>query len=225
MRRLMQILTLGTTCAFFFALQQQTAQAQSEDVPRYEVGAQFSSLSLRDPSFSNHTEPGVGGRFTVNITDYLAAEAQVDFYPQNRRNASEFTGGRTTTALFGIKAGKRYKRFGIFGKARLGLVHFTRTIEGFVEVPIVGNPPFTVFIPQYRGRTEFAADIGSVLEFYPTRRIVTRLDLGDTIIRYGARPFGVQTITTPTGATVLPLTRPSETSHNFQFSAGIGFRF
>ena len=224
MRRLMQILTLGTTCVFF-ALQPQPAQAQSEDVPRYEVGAQFSSLSIRDPAFANHTEPGFGGRFTVNLTEYLAAEAQVDFYPQNRRNASEFSGGRTLSALFGIKAGKRYKHFGIFGKARPGFIHFTRTIERFVEVPVVGNPPFTLFLPQYRGRTEFATDVGGVLEFYPTRRIVTRLDFGDTIIRYGARTFGVQTITTPAGTTNLPLMRPSETGHNFQFSAGIGFRF
>ena len=224
MRRLMQILTLGTTCVFF-ALQPQPVQAQSEDVPRYEVGAQFSSLSARDPAFANHTEPGFGGRLTVNLTDYLAAEAQVDFYPQNRRNASEFSGGRTLSALLGLKAGKRYKHFGIFGKARPGFIHFTRTIERFVEVPVVGNPPFTIFLPQYRGRTEFATDVGGVLEFYPTRRIVTRLDFGDTIIRYSARTFGVQTISTPPTTTNLPLMRPSETSHNFQFSAGIGFRF
>ncbi|HEX8143319.1 MAG TPA: outer membrane beta-barrel protein [Pyrinomonadaceae bacterium] len=223
MRRLIQILTLGATCLFFAP--GEAVQAQSDETPRYEVGAQFSSLSLRDPSFSNFTEPGFGGRFTVNITDYLAAEAQVDFYPQNRSNVTESSGGRTLTGLFGLKAGKRYERFGLYAKARPGFIHFSRTIGGFSEVPVVANPPFTLFIPQYRSRTEFAADIGGVLELYPTRRIVTRFDFGDTIIRYQSRTIGVQTIGTPPTATVLPLTRPPETGHNFQFSAGIGFRF
>ena len=31
----------------------------------------------------------------------------------------------------------------------------------------------------------FSMDVGGVVEFYPSRRIVTRLDIGDTIIRYG----------------------------------------
>jgi len=31
----------------------------------------------------------------------------------------------------------------------------------------------------------FSMDVGGVVEFYPSRRIVTRPDIGDTIIRYG----------------------------------------
>jgi hypothetical protein len=60
-------------------------------------------------------------------------------------------------------------------------------------------------------------DIGGVLEFYPSSRIVTRFDAGDTMIRFGS-------VALPFGFTELNVT-PPETIHNFQFSAGVGFRF
>jgi hypothetical protein len=213
MKKQAQILALGTLCVFF-ALPQQ-ARAQAEDAPRYEVGGQFSILRRREPS--TDTRPGFGGRFTVNLTDNVAAEAQVDFYP----GESPFKGGRMTSGLFGFKAGKRYQRFGIYAKARPGFVHFSRAFAGFTEVPTTGNPPSSFFEPQFRGQTEFAVDLGGVVEFYPTRRIVTRFDVGDTIIRYKERTTNVVVVNNG----LLPFTQPGETRHNIQFSAGIGFRF
>jgi Outer membrane protein beta-barrel domain len=212
---------LGTLC-LFFALQQR-AWAQSEDVPRYEVGGQFSTLTTNNPS--GNTRPGFGGRFTVNITDYLAAEAQGDFYPSNNNVAGTFNGGRAASAVFGIKAGKRFERFGIYGKVRPGLIHFSRTLSGFHLDPNILPAP--VFVADFRGRTEFATDVGAVLEFYPTRRIVTRFDIGDMIIRYRERVTNIPVLSgdaTPT-VSLVPFTEPSVTKHNFQFSAGIGFRF
>jgi hypothetical protein len=70
-----------------------------------------------------------------------------------------------------------------------------------------------------------ALDIGGVLEFYPTRRVVTRFDFGDTIIRYGATT--INSIDGPAGGPFVttPITINGETRHSFQFSAGVGFRF
>jgi len=216
--------------ALFFALPQQQAQAQAEDAPRFEVGAQFSSLTINEPPFSDNfrTEPGFGGRFTVNLTDYLAAEAQVDFYPNdNEPFGTAYTGGRTTTGFFGAKVGKRYERFGIYGKVRPGFVRFGRTLSGFTGGTITPPDSFPFFQPEFRARTEFATDVGGVLEFYPTRRIVTRFDIGDTIIRYQDRTVGFPTFAPgpPPIAAIRFQTLPGETQHNFQFSAGIGFRF
>jgi len=211
----------------FFSLQHQ-AQTQAEDTPRFEIGAQFSSLTIREPSFGNvRTEPGFGGRVTFNFTHYLAAEAQVDFYPNNSRRESVFSGGRTATGLFGVKAGKRFERFGVFGKARPGFVHFARSLSGFIVDPNTSSFQFPVIEREFRARTEFATDIGGVLEFYPTRRIVTRFDIGDMIIRYKERTFMFPTFSPgpPPATGVVFNTFPSETRHNFQFSAGIGFRF
>jgi hypothetical protein len=65
----------------------------------------------------------------------------------------------------------------------------------------------------------FSMDLGGVVEYYPARRVFTRLDLGDTIIRYGTyREQGAL-------FSRAIIERPSETKHNLQFSAGVGFRF
>ena len=204
------------------------ARAQAHDAPRFEVGAQFSSLTIQEPSFSSEfrTEPGFGGRFTVNLTDYLAVEAQGDFYPNDNGRGTEFDGGRTTSGLFGVKAGKRFAHFGVFGKARPGFVRFGRTLSGFT-VPQNNTSQFPFAIPEYRARTEFATDLGGVLEFYPTRRLVTRFDFGDTIIRYRERTLNFPSFNagTPPTVTLFPVTRSGEVLHNFQFSAGIGIRF
>jgi hypothetical protein len=55
--------------------------------------------------------------------------------------------------------------------------------------------------------------------------LVTRFDLGDTIIRYGSSTFnGLSTDASGT-ITIFPIPINAETSHNFQFTAGVGFRF
>src|SRR3712207_9510038 len=70
-----------------------------------------------------------------------------------------------------------------------------------------------------RRRTYFSADLGGVLEFYPSSRIVTRFDFGDTLIRYGRRT--ARTVIAPG----IPATIDPSTTHNFQFTAGIALRF
>src|SRR6059036_2708615 len=64
-----------------------------------------------------------------------------------------------TSVLLGTKAGIRWTRFGVFGKSRFGLWRFTRTY--------------------------FAADVGGVLEYYPSPHTALRIDSGDSIIFYG----------------------------------------
>ncbi|MEK6281283.1 MAG: hypothetical protein AABN95_13100 [Acidobacteriota bacterium] len=57
-------------------------------------------------------------------------------------------------------------------------------------------------------------DLGAVLEFYPSRKLLTRFDVGDTIIHYG-NEAAFPSATSP----------GSRRNHNLQVSAGIGFRF
>lgn len=200
------------------------SRAQTE-TPRYEVGAQFSLLSLNEPNSSLYrTEPGFGGRFTVNLTDYLAAEAETNFYPNQSILNNTNTAGRAFSGLFGAKIGKRYNRFGIYGKVRPGFVSFSEGASTYVSIP--GNTSPFPFQFERRRATHFATDVGGVLEFYPSRRIVTRFDAGDTIIRYNRRTInepGFFSINAP--SSLIPVTLPSETKHNFQFNAGIGYRF
>ncbi|HEY7784702.1 MAG TPA: hypothetical protein VIB00_08245 [Pyrinomonadaceae bacterium] len=56
-------------------------------------------------------------------------------------------------------------------------------------------------------------------------RIFTRFDTGDTI-HYGRRTIDGFLFDPVTGEMVIvPIPQPATTRHNFQFSAGVGFRF
>jgi hypothetical protein len=197
--------------------------AQDNELQKFEVGVHFTSLSI-DNNFDTRSGPGVGGRFTYNLTDSLALEAEGDFFPKQNQFSSFRTGGRATQGLFGVKFGKRYKRFGLFAKARPGFISFSQGLFEFVPVTQTVDPSAQLTIRTER-LTHFAADIGGVVEFYPSRRIFTRIDAGDTIIRYGQSTFNSLSVDANNQFVKAPITVPGDTTHNFQFSAGVGFRF
>ncbi len=206
------------------------ATTGDDSTPKFEVGAQFTSLTLNPPRqlagspviFGENrpqTESGLGGRFTFNLADSIGLESVINYFPTSEGVAAGAT-GRILQGQFGVKAGKRFKRFGIFGKARPGFVSFDRSVN------LVGTRPFNfggfTFIEglfETGRRTFFANDLGGVLEFYPSRRWVMRFDVGDTMIHYGER--SIRTIfVNPTFVTA-----PPEKRHNFQFTSGFSFRF
>jgi hypothetical protein len=57
------------------------------------------------------------------------------------------------------------------------------------------------------------------MEIYISRRVMTRMDFGDTMVRYGE--YAIRTFS----ASQQIARRPPETKHNFQYTAGVGFRF
>lgn len=171
-------------------------QTSSAERRRFEAGVHFSLLHYDDYG-DRLTEPGVGGRFTYNFNDNLAAEAEVNFYPR-AHEGDPTVSGRSTLALFGVKAGWRKGRFGFFGKARPGIIHFSRRLEFSCLTEDEGD----CTLPN----NNFAFDIGGVAEVYLSARTLLRFDLGDTIIRSSI--VGGYNIT-----------------HNLQFNAGVGFRF
>jgi len=196
------------------------ALAQSQDLPKYEVAAEFTTLERE--RFSGHeTAPGFGGRFTYNLSRVFSLEAAGYFFPKRCFGCRE--GGRVTEGFGGVKVGKRFENWGIFAKARPGVVSFS---EG--EFNVTGIPP-SVFsaIPFERNRvTSFATDVGGGIEFYPSKRIVTRFDAGDTIIHFTKRTTNTVLFNPLTNTfSLVPVTTPARTSHNFQFMASVGFRF
>lgn len=224
--------------AIFLLLLLNTA-ALAQDAPKFEVGAQFSVLSLNrpgllvphpiDPGFigvgpgvGKRTEPGLGARFTYNLTNSIAFEAETNLFPRSEATTT-MPGGRVFQGQFGVKAGRRFQRFGVFGKARPGFVGFTQVTK-LIDTFTIGpsgplNQVFTVGRFGVGKEVYFSTDLGGVLEFYPSRLIVTRIDVGDTIVRYGT--FHGQ----GSSLSHAIIERPAETKHNLQFSAGVGFRF
>jgi hypothetical protein len=182
--------------------------AQAQTVTRKsEVGFHYTSIKL---SAFDSREDGGGVRLAYNINDYLAVEAEGNIF--------EFSIGDHPTddvlaaqGLLGVKAGLRNRRVGVFAKVRPGVTNFPtlRVNRRFCSIllPCEGGS---------RSGNRFALDAGAVVELYPTERIIVRLDIGDTMIRFRDDSFS--------GSTTRVRIKDGF-SHNFQLGVGIGFRF
>ena len=196
------------------------AFSQSQDLPKFELAGEFTTLERG--GFDDRTEPGLGGRFTYNLNKTFSLEAAGYFFPKECFGCAN--NGRVIQAVGGLKAGKRFESWGIFGKVRPGVVSFS---DGEFNIfPTGPVTPTTMFEIRSSRVTSFATDIGGVLEFYPSKRIVTRFDVGDTITYFTRRTtnnFQFDPVTN--SSFVGPITTPARTTHSFQFIASIGFRF
>ena len=185
--RKMYIFVLAAV-ALLLTVPTKNAQAQStSETPKVEVGAHYTLLRFSD--FGTVSDNGVGGRVGYNLSDNFGLETEFNFFPQERLNFANGSSidSRRMQGLFGAKYGVRSEKFGIFGKIRPGFIRFG---EGDITPGV--------------SATEFALDIGGVFELYPTRPVALRFDVGNTLIRYGARDF---------------------TSNNLQISTGVALRF
>ena len=218
-RRARALIPVAIVC-LLLAQSNALSQSQSQPLPRYEAAVEFSSLG-RDGIGGTRNEAGVGARFTVNLNEMFALEAAGYIFP--RRCFECLEAGRMTQAVGGVKVGKRFDTWGVFAKARPGVVSFSEAqIVSFVTVVPPALFPFGL---ERERVTSFATDVGGVVEFYPSRRIVTRFDVGDTIIHFTKRTGDVVIFDGTGGTQVIPVTRPARTEHEFQFNASVGFRF
>jgi len=215
-----------------FGLTFQDARAQADE-KKFEAGGQFSLLRLTSPTVTSGSGgtisgqdremvPGFGGRFGYNISKHLALEAEGNFFPRNR----EIEGGRKIQGLFGVKAGKRFDRAGVFAKARPGFIHYEKGDFRQTGRCVILVFPLSVDCFNALATTNFALDLGGVVEIYPSKHTIIRFDAGDTIIRLGARNVAARDPSpalTGFGVVVIPVS--AQTKHNFQGSVGFGFRF
>ena len=206
-------------------------RAQSE-TRKVETSILFTAIRQNDDFYEiiEGFEPrirhnyGFGGRVTFNLTNHLAVEGEVSYHPKERFIAvgglfpPEFfgtlIGGTRTQGLFGVKAGKRFGKFGIFGKARPGFMRYSQ---------IPNCPEGDVSRCTQGARTEFALDLGGVFEYYPTSRFVLRFDVGDTLVRHRELTRANFGNLPPTPN--FPLQIGGGTTHNAQYSIAFGVRF
>ena len=215
MSRTLFILTL------IFLVQSQ-ALAQSEELPKFEVAGEFTTLE-REAFPGRRTEPGLGTRFTYNLNEMFSFEAAGYFFPKQCSQCRN--GGNAAEGLAGVKVGKRFEKWGIFAKGRPGAISFSRGALDVIVPPGVSSP-FGPVEFEFKRITTFAMDVGGVVEIYASKRIVTRFDAGDTIIHFNRRNMNT-IVFDPVANTIGPgtITIPGRTSHNFQFMTSVGFRF
>ena len=167
--------------------------------PAFEIGVHYTTLQVTE---KNDYDGGLGVRFTYNLNDYLAVEAEGNTLPQTREGG----GNNETQGFFGARLGIRKERYGLFAKVR----------PGFNTFYLLGVTPGPNSFEQ--GHTRFALDAGGVFEYYPTLNTALRVDAGDTMIQFKPGDFFYQRLDEP-----MPVSK--RFSHNLQISVGFGFRF
>jgi hypothetical protein len=157
-----------------------------------------------------------GGGVGVNLAPWVAVEGEVQLLPKDQIDTSSVMADgsvvglryerRRWTTLFGVKAGYRGERVGVFGKVRPGFTSLTdRGVECLGEVCALT----LLAVPDYR--REFALDVGGVVELYPSSRWLARVDIGSLIIRHRS--------------TAPPCAGGECTTSNLATSLGVGMRF
>ena len=172
--------------------------AQYKD-PAFEIGVHYTTLHVTE---KKDGDSGLGVRFTYNLNDHLALEAEGNGLPQTREGG----GNNETQGFFGPRVGIRKERYGLFAKVR----------PGFNTFYLLGVTPGPNAFEQ--AHTRFALDAGGVFEYYPTRHTALRVDAGDTMIQYKAGDFFYQRLDEP-----MPVSK--QFSHNLQVSVGFSYRF
>ena len=139
---------------------------------------------------------GFGARFGYNLTRHVGIDTEYNALVDDE-------GGAYAHQVFaGVKVGVRNKLGGAFVKVRPGIMtNFNKLAPTFA----------TTFATESINR--FALDAGAVFEVYPNRHWMFRVDLSDIIV-----PFDNEQ---------LLVSRPLRlgTTHNFQYSLGVGLRF
>ncbi|MBZ5494359.1 MAG: hypothetical protein LAO76_25825 [Acidobacteriia bacterium] len=147
--------------------------AIAQEFTRAEIGAETSIL-FQNRIFSL-TDVGMGERFTYNFTPSVAIESEVNGYFTNTTPKSLQDGGRAFVGLIGPKAGIRRDRFGVFFKARAGVMSFSNVLT---SAAVFGSRDTA-------RKTHAALDLGVATEFYPSARTILRFDIGRLLVRYG----------------------------------------
>jgi len=189
------------------AARAQSGAKSGSDNHKFEVGAFYTGVNLQG---SGETVNGLGARFGYDFNEHFALDAETSFFPETRLGNSEI--GEKTQTFVGVKAGVRTAHVGVFAKARPGVMFIGGATSSF-DCTGVG-PLGARCSPNHNN---FALDAGGVLELYPSSRAIIRFDAGDTIVRVRNATGGSLFFGNP--QTV------SDTTNNFQFSVGFGYRF
>ena len=169
-RCLDSIITYTILVAF---LAQFPIRGAAQDFTRAEIGVATSELNRN--RLIPVSDTGIGGRFTYNLTPSLALESEFGSYFTNLDQHGVQDGGRASVFLIGVKAGIRRNRYGLFFKARPGIMSYGDVLTSAANF---GSLETT-------RKTHAALDVGAAAEFYPSDRVVLRLDVGRLLVRYG----------------------------------------
>lgn len=186
---------------------------QSSEVPKFEIGAQYSARGLQGTSTLSNgstcfgcgvTASGIGARFVYNAFRFVSLEGEWNIYPSAGGGTATIQyGGTATEGLFGVKTGWRNNKFGLFAKAAPGYLMYSHAV-------VSSNSSINGVSFGFGTVTHFTQYFGAVAEYYPVRHIALRVDVGQTLTDYAAHP---------------PVTSTSDWQRNGQVESGVSYRF
>lgn len=168
-----------TRLSFGVAYRPGTLQENEDEtkVPgNWEFGPLFSTLTAA-PAGANSsvaTLSGLGAYASYRFWRVLYFDSDILYFPQDTHGPSNLYGGPVLQGLFGLKGGIRRNDFGFFGKMRPGFQSYAQALEGITSQSS-GTVNYT-----YGRSTNFALDLGGIVEFYPTESGTLRIEAGDS---------------------------------------------
>jgi hypothetical protein len=180
---------------------------------RWELGPLFSTMIIarEGPTDGVRTEPGVGGYASYKLYRVFYLDGDLLYFPRPTNSSGPHDGGEILQGLLGIKGGIRRNHFGFFGKVRPGFDSYSQALSS-ITTNSSGQTTYG-----YGRSTNFALDLGGIIEFYPAERSTLRLEVGDTHYFFGTRNVEINGGNTPAPGGGL--------RHTIQFSFGYGWRF
>jgi len=184
-----------------------TSMAAAQD-DRFELVGKFVT---NDQSEFDQTDLGLGAQFGYRLTTNVVLEAELSLYPADLTEEAPFSASRLE-GLFGVRAGRIWRKMGVYGKVRPGFLRFAAAPEPIVCI-LIFPPPLNCSLAS--GSTSLAVDLGGVFELYPSPRSFIRFDVGDEMVRFHGPVLR-------TGGVEL---EEAFMTHNFRFTIGVGTRF
>jgi hypothetical protein len=183
MRRV-NLIVLGVLFASsaFLLSQNQAERNPSSDTPddavrRFEIGGQFSDLTLGYHGETNVPKFALGPEFAFNLNRHLALDASWSvMHPRRCATSWSCSGGLESVFGAGARAEARTKHYGLFAYGRPGVIYETAWTESYFYAGPTGTVNET--LPSL---TDFAADVGGGVEYFGPYRVRTRMELGDLL--------------------------------------------
>jgi hypothetical protein len=176
---------------------------------KWEFGPLFSTMFIarEGPTDGVRTEPGFGGYASYRFYHVFYFDSDLLYFPRGSNSSGPHDGGEILEGLFGLKGGIRRNHFGIFGKVRPGFNSYSNALSA---ISATGQESFS-------RSTNFALDLGGIVEFYPGEHSTLRLEAGDTHLYFNTRNINE-------GGTIVPA-GGGKLQHTIQFIVGYGWRF
>jgi len=146
----------------------------------FDAGAQ---VTFAHSGEFDSTDTGIGARLSWRLAEMVAADAEIDVFPESFANRTPFS-RRRVEGLFGVIAGPRLGSLRPFAKVRPGFARFRGAPVVCIQI---FPPPLSCLLAA--GRTLFALDIGGGVDVSTGGPFVVRFDAGDRLLKYPGPSF------------------------------------